>query len=87
MKTSRFFDDEENNYDAIILSLAGLKRLGLLDHVTEELDKAIKEQMRNNKTTFLEVVLNQELGEPFRRDAMKKPTQVAGVDLSDMAAE
>lgn len=29
----------ENNYDAIILSLAGLKRLGLLDHVTEELDK------------------------------------------------
>ena len=29
----------ENNYDAIILSLAGLKRLGLLDQVTEELDK------------------------------------------------
>ena len=26
------------SYDAIILSLAGLKRLGLLDHVTEELD-------------------------------------------------
>ena len=29
----------ENNYDAIILSFAGLKRLGLLDHVTEELDE------------------------------------------------
>ena len=28
----------ENNYDAIILSSAGLKRLGLLDHVTEELN-------------------------------------------------
>ena len=28
----------ENNYDAIILSFAGLKRLGLLDQVTEELD-------------------------------------------------
>ena len=24
-------------------------------------------------TTFIEVMLNQELGEPFRRDAMKKP--------------
>jgi len=29
----------ENNYDAIILSFAGLKRLDLLDHVTEELDE------------------------------------------------
>ena len=27
----------------------------------------------NGVTTFIEVVLNQELGEPFRRDAMKKP--------------
>jgi sulfoacetaldehyde acetyltransferase len=25
----------------------------------------------------LEVILNQELGEPFRRDAMKKPVKVA----------
>ena len=30
---------KENNYDAIILSFAGLKRLGLLDQVTEELDE------------------------------------------------
>ena len=29
----------ENNYDAIILSFAGLKRLGLIDQVTEELDE------------------------------------------------
>ena len=29
----------ENNYDAIILSLAGLKRLELKDHVTEELNE------------------------------------------------
>ena len=33
------------------------------------------------------VLLNQELGEPFRRDAMKKPVQVAGVSSVDMAAE
>ena len=35
-------------------------------------------------TTFIEVILNQELGEPFRRDAMKKPVQVAGINSSDM---
>ena len=35
-------------------------------------------------TTFIEVILNQELGEPFRRDAMKAPTVVAGVDPADM---
>jgi sulfoacetaldehyde acetyltransferase len=40
-------------------------------------------QMKENKTTFIEVVLNQELGEPFRRDAMKKPVAVAGIDPAD----
>ena len=35
-------------------------------------------------TTFIEVILNQELGEPFRRDAMKKPVLVAGIDREDM---
>ena len=35
-------------------------------------------------TTFIEVVLNQELGEPFRRDAMKKPVKVAGIARADM---
>ena len=35
-------------------------------------------------TTFIEVLLNQELGEPFRRDAMKKPVVVAGIRREDM---
>ncbi len=35
-------------------------------------------------TTFIEVLLNQELGEPFRRDAMKKPVPVAGIKPEDM---
>ena len=52
--------------------------------LTEALQVAIKEQMTDNTTTFLEVVLNQELGEPFRRDAMKTPVQVAGINKSDM---
>jgi hypothetical protein len=36
------------------------------------------------KTTFIEAMLNQELGEPFRRDAMKKPVVVAGINRDDM---
>ena len=32
----------------------------------------------------LEAMINQELGEPFRRDAMKKPVKVAGIDKADM---
>jgi len=35
-------------------------------------------------TTFIEVILNQELGDPFRRDAMKEPVSVAGIDPGDM---
>ena len=48
---------------------------------------AIKAQMNDGKTTFIEVLLNQELGEPFRRDAMKKPVSVAGVDAADMVPQ
>ena len=40
--------------------------------------------MNEGKTTFIEVILNQELGEPFRRDAMKKPVSVAGISAADM---
>ncbi len=55
-----------------------------MSDLTEALQVAIKEQMTDNVTTFLEVVLNQELGEPFRRDAMKTPVQVAGINKADM---
>jgi sulfoacetaldehyde acetyltransferase len=46
--------------------------------------RAACEAQAQGVTTFIEVVLNQELGEPFRRDAMKKPAPVAGVDRADM---
>ena len=42
-----------------------------MDELRDELAKAIDAQMSNGVTTFIEVMLNQELGEPFRRDAMK----------------
>ena len=55
-----------------------------MDSLRDTLDKAIKVQMNEGKTTFIEVILNQELGEPFRRDAMKKPVSVAGISAADM---
>ena len=50
----------------------GLK--GVTVKTMEETTKAIKQSCEDQKkgiTTFIEVILNQELGEPFRRDAMK----------------
>ncbi len=51
--------------------------------LTGAIQKACKAQ-DEGVTTFIEVVLNQELGEPFRRDAMKAPVEVAGISPSDM---
>merc|ERR1711959_576408 len=50
----------------------------------QALTNAIEGQMKRNETTLIEVVLNQELGEPFRRDAMTKPVEVAGMAAADM---
>ncbi len=71
---------------AKIADACGLKGVQVtsMDELTQALSTAVKEQMQNNVTTFIEVVLNQELGEPFRRDAMKPPVQVAGIDPADM---
>ena len=55
-----------------------------MDEITDALNKAVDAQMKDGKTTFIEVMLNQELGEPFRRDAMKKPVKVAGISAADM---
>ena len=55
-----------------------------MDELTEALHTAIKDQMENGKTTLIVAMINQELGEPFRRDAMKKPVAIAGISVSDM---
>ncbi len=55
-----------------------------MDKLTDALNKAVDAQMKDGSTTFIEVMLNQELGEPFRRDAMKKPVSVAGINKDDM---
>ena len=55
-----------------------------MDELRDALAKAIDDQMKHGKTTLIEAMINQELGEPFRRDAMKKPVAVAGIDAKDM---
>ena len=51
--------------------------------LTSALEEACGAQ-NDGVTTFIEVILNQELGEPFRRDAMTAPVPVAGIDPNDM---
>jgi sulfoacetaldehyde acetyltransferase len=66
--------------------LKGVQVTGM-EELTDALNTAVKEQMKDGVTTFIEVVLNQELGEPFRRDAMKKPVSVAGISKDDMRSQ
>ncbi|WFE92259.1 sulfoacetaldehyde acetyltransferase [Roseibium porphyridii] len=77
--------DEDVSYAAIAKAcgLEGVQARSM-DEVRELLDSAIDRQMNDGKTTLIEVLINQELGEPFRRDAMKKPVEVAGISASDM---
>jgi sulfoacetaldehyde acetyltransferase len=55
-----------------------------MDELRDALAKAIEDQMTHKKTTLIEAMINQELGEPFRRDAMKTPVAVAGINREDM---
>ena len=77
--------DEDVSYAAIAnaCGLVGVQATSM-DDLTDKLDAAIKAQMNEGKTTFIEIILNKELGEPFRRDAMKAPVSVAGISKNDM---
>ncbi|MFN3954084.1 MAG: sulfoacetaldehyde acetyltransferase [Pararhodobacter sp.] len=77
--------DEQVSY-AGIARACGLQGLQArtMEELTERLNKAIEDQMKHGRTTLIEALINQELGEPFRRDAMKKPVVVAGIDRADM---
>ena len=74
---------------ARIAEACGLKgvQVGTIDQLTRKLREAVDAQMNDGVTTFIEVLLNQELGEPFRRDAMKRPVVVAGIDSADMCPQ
>jgi sulfoacetaldehyde acetyltransferase len=76
--------DPELSY-AKVADACGLK--GVTVRTMEETTKAIEQSCEDQKkgiTTFIEVILNQELGDPFRRDAMKKPVKIAGISKEDM---
>ena len=75
--------DPKLNY-AKIADACGFKgvRVNTQEELTDALKISCKEQMEG-VTTFIEVMLNQELGEPFRRDAMKAPVEIAGIDPKD----
>ena len=80
--------DDDVSY-AGIANACGLKGVvaRTMEELTDALNQAIKDQMENGTTTLIEAMLNQELGEPFRRDAMKNPVAVAGIDASDMCPQ
>ncbi len=77
--------DEQVSY-AGIAQACGLQgvQARTMEELTAALRKAVEDQMKHGKTTLIEAMINQELGEPFRRDAMKKPVPVAGIDAADM---
>ena len=73
---------------AKIAEACGFK--GIKVHTQEELTEALQQSCKDQMegiTTFIEVMLNQELGEPFRRDAMKAPVEVAGIDPQDTVVQ
>jgi sulfoacetaldehyde acetyltransferase len=55
-----------------------------MEELRDALARAVTDQMEHGRTTLIEALINQELGEPFRRDAMKKPVEVAGISRADM---
>jgi len=77
--------DEGVSYAAIARAcgLQGVVAL-TMEELTAALRQAVVDQMQHGKTTLIEAMINQELGEPFRRDAMKKPVEVAGISRADM---
>ena len=91
--TTLWFDDNfvgtelnQNVSYAGIAKACGVEgyQVATMEELREKLSAAIKAQMEDGKTTFVEILNNQELGEPFRRDAMKKPVSVAGINKDDM---
>jgi sulfoacetaldehyde acetyltransferase len=76
---------DENVSYAGIAQACGLQgvQARTMDEVSAALSQALEDQA-SGKTTLIEILINQELGEPFRRDAMKNPVEVAGVSIEDM---
>jgi sulfoacetaldehyde acetyltransferase len=68
--------DGGENYAEIAKSMGaeGI-RVDKLDNVGAALTDAINAQMDDGKTTVIEIMCTQELGDPFRKDALSKPVR------------
>ncbi|MFT5697380.1 MAG: sulfoacetaldehyde acetyltransferase [Desulforhopalus sp.] len=80
---------DQNVSYAAIAEACGVKGVQAVsaDDLQAKLKEAVRAQMEDGVTTFIEILVNQELGEPFRRDAMKAPVAVAGIDKADMVPQ
>ena len=83
------FVGTELNYEVSYAGIAEACNLkgvvaSTMEDLTAALNQAVKDQMENGVTTLIEAMINQELGEPFRRDAMTAPVAVAGINAKDM---
>ena len=86
--TTLWFDDnfvgtelDDNVSYAGIAKACGLEGVAVfgMDELTDALNAAIDAQMKDGKPTFIEVMLNQELGEPFRIRGVLIQPQSEGV--------
>jgi sulfoacetaldehyde acetyltransferase len=61
-------------------SFAGISKAmggeGITVNHPDQVGDALKQAVASNKPTVLELMLTQELGEPFRRDALRKPVRL-----------
>jgi sulfoacetaldehyde acetyltransferase len=61
-------------------SFAGIARAMGAEGITvdkpDQIGDALKKATASNKPTVLEIIVTQELGDPFRRDALKKPVRL-----------
>ena len=68
--------DGDENYAEIAKSMGaeGI-RVDKIDNVGAALTDAIAAQMNEGKSTVIEIMCTQELGDPFRKDALSKPVR------------
>lgn len=74
----RFVAEEltDQDFSAIARAMgAEAIRVDRLEDVGPALKRAVDLQMNQRKTCIVEVMCNRELGDPFRRDALKKPVR------------
>lgn len=75
----RFIAGELDNGESFAAMAESMGAEGIvvdqLDEVGPALQKAVEAQMNEGKTTVIEVMCTKELGDPFRRDALRKPVR------------